>query len=149
MNNYKLAVTVLTFIILSSLFTVSCSKDDSPTEPQNDMALVGDWELSLMRSIEAADTTILDQSELDSMGLIWNLEFKDDLTMEQVTNMSGPIVTMPGTWETSGNQLSITLTGPSDETSTLTYAYAVDGNLMSLDWQLPSGTEFYSEFTRQ
>ena len=149
MYNYRLAMTVLPCIVLCSLLAMSCSKDDSPTAPQNDMVLVGYWEVSLMRSIIEEDTTIQDQSTLDAMGLVWDFRIEDDMTIEQITNISGPLVTMPGTWGTSGNQLSLTLTGPSGGTSTLVYTYTVDDNLLTLDWQLPSGTKFYAEFTRQ
>ncbi len=63
--------------------------------------------------------------------------------------MSGPLVTMPGTWSTSANQLTTILTGPTGGTGTVVYEYAIDGNILELNWQIPAGSEFYAEFTKQ
>ena len=56
---------------------------------------------------------------------------------------------MPGTWSTSANQLTMILTGPTGESATLVYEYAIDGNLLKLNWEIPAGTKFYAEFTKQ
>ena len=72
----------------------------------------------------------------------------EDGTMAQNTNISGPQIIMEGTWETNGDQLSMTLTGPSDETGTIVYQYTCDGSLMTLRWALTAGTKFYAEFAK-
>ena len=63
--------------------------------------------------------------------------------------MSGPLVTMPGTWSTSSNQLTMILIGPSGEPGTLVYEYEIDDNILKLDWELSGGTKLYAEFTKQ
>ncbi len=95
------------------------------------------------------DTIIYNEAIIDSMSMIWTLIIDDNGSIEQITNISGPLLTMPGTWETSTNQLSLTLTGPTGGVSTLVYDYADDENVMTLNWQLPAGTAFTAEFTKQ
>jgi hypothetical protein len=105
-----LVLGILVFIF--ALLSGGCSKDENPTEAKNDLALVGYWELTEMSSEDQGVIDTLTESQIDSMGLVWTLKIEDDGTIEQTTNMSGPLVTMPGTWSTSANQLTTILTGP-------------------------------------
>ncbi len=89
------------------------------------------------------------QSQLDSIGLIWTLKLEEDGSAEQITNISGELINMPGTWETDAGKLTLILTGPSGGTSPMEYEYALSENLLKLNWQLPAGTKFNAEFTRQ
>ncbi|MCF7810416.1 hypothetical protein K9N50_05465 [bacterium] len=132
-----------------SLLSIGCSEDDNPSGPQHDMALVGEWDVTHWVTYVEGDTVIYTESQIDSMNLIWTLTMDDDGSVEQITNISGPLLTMPGTWETSQNQLSLTLTRPTGGVSTLVYDYEVDENLLTLDWQLPAGTKMTAEFTKQ
>jgi len=148
MINLRLLLSILCMAIIPLLST-GCGDDDNPTGSQHDMALVGEWDLTNMISYVEGDTVIYNEALIDSMNMIWTLIMEDDGSIEQITNISGPLLTMPGTWETSANQLSLALTGPTGGVSTLVYDYAVDENVMTLDWQLSAGTEFSAEFTKQ
>ncbi len=142
-----LVLGILVFIF--ALLSGGCSKDENPTEAKNDLALVGYWELTKMSSEYQGVTDTLTESQIDSMGLVWTLKIEDDGTIEQTTNMSGPLVTMPGTWSTSANQLTTILTGPTGGTGTVVYEYAIDGNILKLNWEIPAGPKFYAEFIKQ
>jgi len=56
---------------------------------------------------------------------------------------------MPGTWETSEDQLTFVLTGPTGEPDTVVYSYDVNGDILALEWAIGTEAEFYAEFTRQ
>ena len=146
----KLRTIILTGIcmMLLSVFSESCKKEDDP-QPTNDMALVGNWDISKMTSEFQGVTEVLTQHQLDSIGLIWTFKIKNDDTIEQITNMDGSLVTMPGTWSTSSNQLTMILTASSGGSGTLVYDYVINGNILKLNWELQSGTKFESEFTKQ
>ncbi|MBC8186025.1 lipocalin family protein [candidate division KSB1 bacterium] len=148
MNNQKIIFVACLCFLLFTLFFSACEKD-SPTKPKDDMSLVGTWDVSLMGYEHQAETITYTESQLDSMGIIWTLKFEEDGTAEQTTNMSGPLVTFPGTWSTSGENLTMILTATSGETATLVYKYAIDGNILKINWSIPAGTEFEAEFTKQ
>ena len=95
------------------------------------------------------ETETFTESQLDSMGLIWNLKIENDGTAEQITNISGPTLTMPGTWSTTANQLTLVLMTPSGESGKMVYEYLIDGNILILNWEIPAGTKFNAEFTKQ
>ncbi len=149
MINYRLVIVATLCMALFSISSGGCSRSESPTEPKSDMALVGNWKLTKMSSEYQGETETLTESQLDSMGMVWTFKIENDGTIDQTTNISGPIVTMPGTWSTSTNQLTMSLTGPSGEIGTLVYEYVIDGNILKLNWELPAGTKFYAEFTKQ
>ena len=137
-------------IVLCTIIITGCDKDESLAEPPDDMTLVGIWKVTEVSSEYQGETITYIQSQLDSMGLVWIFNIKDNGTIEQTTNLSGPLVTFPGTWKTTADQLSMTLTGPDGDPGTLVYEYAVDGNLLMLQWALPNGgTKFYAVFTKQ
>ena len=141
--------SIILFMALFYVFSGGCNKDKNPTKSSNDMALVGIWNLTEMISESQGVTDTLTASQIDSTGLVWTFNIENDGTIEQITNISGPLITMPGTWETSAGQLSLTLTGPTGGTSTLVYEYIVNGNILELRWQLQAGASFYAEFTKQ
>jgi hypothetical protein len=91
----------------------------------------------------------LTESQLDSLGIVWTLVIQDDGTAEQITNLSGPMITMPGTWETSANHLTLELIGPSGDPTTMVYDYDIDGEILALEGTIGIDTENYAEFTRQ
>ena len=142
-------IGIIVCMVLFSVFSGSCCKDEGPTEPANDMALVGNWKLTKMSSEYQGETETFTESQLDSLGLVWKYEIEDDGTIEQTTNISGTLITMPGTWETSANKLTMILTEPGGGTGTLVYEYLIIGNILKLDWDIPAGTKFYAEFTKQ
>ena len=83
------------------------------------------------------------------MGMVWTFRFEGDGSMEQVTNIGGPLITMPGTWNTSTDQLTMTLTGPTGGQGQMAYQYSIDENILELIWSLPAGPDFVAEFTKQ
>lgn len=143
-SKFLMATFVLLFLF--SVLVEGCT--DDPTGPGHDPDLVGDWEIILMISEYDGMTDTLSQSEIDTTGFIWVFCIHEDGTMAQNTNISGPQIIMEGTWETNGDQLFMTLTGPSGGTSTLVYQYTCDGSLMTLRWALTAGTKFYAEFAK-
>jgi len=148
MNIQKTLFFALICLLLLNLFFSGCEKDN-PIKPKDDMNLVGTWDLSKMSSEYQGETTAFTESQLDSMGLIWTLKFEEDGTMEQATTMSGPLATFPGTWSTSGNKLTMVLTATTGEAGTITYEYAIDGNILKLNWSMPTGAKLNAEFTKQ
>ena len=137
-------------IILLLAISFMCCKDDNPTEPQYDSSLVGNWKVSSMSWDGPTESGNYDQSQLDSVGVIWNLNFKLDNTAEQITNLSGATITQAGTWINSGNMLTLNLKAPtSDQIGTIKYVYIIDGDLLKLNWTLGDGTIFDAEFTKQ
>lgn len=149
MKNIQTIKAAILLICFFSLFSAGCSKDENPSNTENDMNLVGTWKLTKMVSEYQGETETFTESQLDSMDLVWNLNLESDGTAEQTTNMSGPTVSMPGTWSTSANQLTLVLNAPSGETGTLVYEYVIDGNILKLNWEIPAGTKFHAEFTKQ
>ena len=138
-------------IVLFSLVSGSCGEDGGPTGPtgpSRDMALVGFWRLTTS-SWTNGETGSYSEAQLDSMGMIWTLDMRTDGTAEQTTNIGGPLLAFPGTWETSGGQLTLILEGPSGETGPMIYTYSVDVTTLILDWSLEAGMMFSAEFTKQ
>ena len=134
--------SVLIFLIL--LF--SCN--DQSTEPDEMNPLIGTWVISKMTSVSLGETEIFDAPQLEEMGVIWCYTFKDDHTVEQITNISGSLLTMPGTWSVSGNQLTLILVGPNGTPGTLEYEYSIENDVLKLNWQIPAGPEFFAEFKK-
>ncbi|MBN2214899.1 MAG: lipocalin family protein [Bacteroidales bacterium] len=149
MNIFKPITAAILCIVLFSLLTQGCNKDENTEEPGNDMALVGRWKITEVSWKNHEETGTYSEHQLDSIGLVWTFNIKDDGTAEQTTNISGPLVTFQGTWDTSANQLTLNLTGPGGEDGKMIYEYAIHGNILKLDWSLPAGTKYHAEFTRQ
>jgi hypothetical protein len=145
----KLVLATRLCVVLCSLLVGCGSDDNSPTTPSRDMELVGDWKVTMMSTEYDGESETYTESQLDSLGIVWTLGIEDDGAIEQTTNLSGPMLTMPGTWETSANQLTLMLTGPTGEPSTLVYDYDIDGDILALEWAIGTETECYAEFTRQ
>jgi hypothetical protein len=142
----EVAISLLFMILL--FFLLCCKKEESQAD-ENDMRLVGQWEITRMTTIYLGETEITTESQLDSIGIVWRYEFDNDNTVKLTTNISGPIVTMPGTWSTSLDQLTLILTDPTGSPATLIYEYFIGGNILKLDWEIPSGTKYFGEFTKQ
>ncbi len=149
MNDIQTIKTAILLICFVSSFSGGCAKDKDTENTKRDMAVVGTWKLTKMASEYQGETETFTESQLDSMDLVWNLNLESDGTAEQTTNISGPTLTMPGTWSTSANQLTLVLNAPSGETGTLVYEYVLDGNILKLNWEIPAGTKFSAEFTKQ
>ena len=149
MSSFRVIKVAILFALFFALLSGGCNNDDNPTEANSDPPLAGVWEVTKMSSEYQGVIETLTESQLDSMGFVWTFNIKNDSTIEQTTNMSGPLLTMPGTWSTSANQLTMILTGPTGESATLVYEYAIDGNLLKLNWEIPAGPKFYAEFTKQ
>ena len=149
MNNIQAIKTAILLICFISLFSGGCDKDKDSENIKSDMTLVGTWKLTKMVSEYQGETETFTESQLDSMGLIWNLKIENDGTAEQITNISGPTLTMPGTWSTTANQLTLVLMTPSGESGKMVYEYLIDGNILILNWEIPAGTKFNAEFTKQ
>lgn len=105
--NYFIILAIA--VILLFVSNACNSEDENPTEPNNNSELVGQWKISKMISIISSDSVSYSQTELDSQGLIWQLNFNSDNTAEQITNLSGPTTTQTGTWSTNGDILSLSL----------------------------------------
>jgi len=149
MIHFRLVKAAIPCIVLFFLILQGCDKDESSAERENDMTLVAVWEVTKISSEYQGDIVTYTESQLDSIGFVWIFNIKDDGNIEQTTNIDGPLVTFQGTWETSVNQLTMNLTGPGGEDGTMVYEYAVDENILKLDWSLQAGTKFYAEFTSQ
>lgn len=142
--NQKVAV-----IILLGMILISC-KDDTPTEPQYDSSIVGNWKVISLSWDGSTESGSYNQSQLDSVGVVWNLNFNLDNTAEQITNLSGLTTSQSGTWSNTKNKLTLNLKTPnSDETGTMVYTYTVEDNLLKLNWLLSEGTIFDADFTKQ
>ena len=148
MRNLRGAAVALLCVIFLSLLIGAC-EDDGPTQPKRDMELVGTWKLTKMSSEYEGVTETFTEDQLDSMGVVWTLKIEDDGTMEQITNISGPLVTSPGTWSTSVDQLTMILIGPTGEPGTIVFEYVIDGNILKLHWGILAGTKLDAEFTKQ
>jgi len=148
MNRPKICIVIILSLFAFWLFLSSC-ENDNPTKPKDDMKLAGTWAISKMSSEYEGETISYTKSQLDSMGFVWILKMEENGTMEQTTNISGPLLTFPGTWSTSAEKLSLTLTAHTGDVGTMVYEYAIDGNILKLSWELPAGTKFYAEFTKQ
>jgi len=145
----RLAIAIFMCMAIGSLL-VGCGNDDSgPTGPALDLGLVGDWKVTEWTTEIDGEAETLTESQLDSLGIVWTLSMEDDGTAEQITNLSGPMITMPGTWETSSNQLTLELIGPSDDPTTMVYDYNLDGDILALEWTIGVSTENHAEFTKQ
>ena len=149
MKNFRPVKVAVLLMALFYLFTSSCDKDESTAGPTSDATLVGIWKVTRTIWEYQGETGTYTENQLDSLGLVWTFNIKVDGTMEQTTNISGPLVTFQGTWVASANQLTMNLTGPGGEEGTMVYDYVIDGNILKLIWSIPSGTKFYTEFTRQ
>ena len=150
MNGKSLIFLSTLFIALYYLMSASCSKDENPTSPDSDKTVVGDWKLTTIISEYQGVKDTLTESQINTMGLIWTMKINNDGTVEQVTNLGDSLVTIPGTWRVLANQLTFTFTVPtSGETSSMTYEYTRDGNLLKLKWQIQSGTKYQAYFSKQ
>ena len=148
MNNRKTIFIAMLCLLVFTLFFSACEKD-SPTKPKEEVTLVGTWKVSKMSWTSSSESGTYTESQLDSMGLVLTYKLKEDSTMELITNIDGPLMTLTGTWSTSGNQLTMTSKGPNGEIGTLVNEYAIDGNILKLNWQISAGTKYYAEFTKQ
>jgi len=148
MGNKPIPVILVT-LALSSIWAMGCSEDEGPAEPKKEPDVVGIWALSKMHSEYEGGAETLSQSQIDSMGVIWILKMNSNGTAEQTTNISGATMTMPGTWKTEGDKLTLVLIGPTGEPGTLEFDYVIEGNTLKLDWSIQAGTKYNAEFTRQ
>ena len=147
MDIIKTIIVVIVCVAFSILF-YACD-DKNPTKPENPAPLAGTWDIIKMSSEYEGETVSYNASQLDSVGLIWTLKFEENGTMEQTTNMSGTVVTFPGIWAETGNELTMKLTGHTGEESTIIYEFVIEGYILKLNWAIPAGTKFYAEFERQ
>ena len=88
------------------------------------------------------------ESQLDSMGIVWTFKIEDDGTVEWTSNISGTLVTISCTWSTSANKLTITPKEFNYEVGPMTFNYAVEENILKLNWEREGG-KHYAEFTKQ
>lgn len=143
----KQIFTAMLSLCLFSLIIGSCDKNS--TEPPESPSIVGTWKITKMTDEYQGTVETYDESQLNEMGVVWIYKFKDNHTMELTTNLSGSLTTITGTWQVSDNKLTMTQTAPNGETATLMYTFSIDGNILKLDWQIPAGTKFKAEFTKQ
>ena len=130
-----------------SIILTGCKDEKNPAGPEIDKSVTGTWSVSYWSWESQGQTGSYNKTQLDSIGIIWVLEFEEDASVTQTTNISGPLIAMPGTWETSGNQLSMTLTVPSGGEGTMVYEYALIDNKLNLSWQNESGVH-HAEFSQ-
>jgi hypothetical protein len=134
-------------LCLFSLIIGSCDKNS--TEPPESPSIVGTWKITKTASEYQGVVETYDENQLNEMGVVWIYQFNDDHTMELTTNLSGPLITITGTWQVSENKLTMTTTGPTGGTATSMYIYSIVGNILKLNWQNPNGTKCNYEFTKQ
>lgn len=146
MNVCHIKKDLLTILLFFLTVVFSCS--DNSTGPADSNPLVGTWNISTMITIYEGEIETFNESQLKEIGVIWTLIIKDDDTIEQITNLSGPLITMPGTWSASENQIVIILKGPTGTSGTMVYNYKIEDDILNLNWQIPAGTEFFAEFTK-
>jgi hypothetical protein len=127
-------------------FAFSCS--NKSTESEEIHPLVGSWEISAMTTLNQGETETFNQSQLNEMGVIWKYIFSEDYSAEQITNISGSLLSMPGTWSASETQLTLVLLGPAGNKGTLKYLYRIEDDILKLNWQLQDGPEYFAEFTK-
>ncbi|HAP34790.1 MAG TPA: hypothetical protein DCQ28_02170 [Bacteroidetes bacterium] len=140
---------VVLFAFFFPLLLWRCSKENNPAEPQSTNPLAGNWKITKMISEYQGMSETLTESQLDSMGLVWTFKIENDGSIQQTTNISGQLITMPGTCSTSGTQLTMILKGPTGENGTIVYDYVIEGNILKLHWGIQSGAIFNAEFTKQ
>jgi|GEM_PF-2296908 len=141
-NRLKKIFTVTLIMLMHHL--ISCSENSTETEGLH--PLIGIWDISNVTTEYQGISDTYDENQIKEMGVIWTYIFKDDNTMELITNLSGTLITIQGTWATSGNKLNTVQTGPTGETANLIYDFTVNGDVLKLNWQIPNGTEFFTEF---
>ena len=140
----------LVVIILLSATVFMCCKDDNPTEPNYNTALVGSWSISAMNWCNQGKEGNYNQAQLDSIGIIWNLTLRSDKTGEQTSNYCCALSTHTGTWSATEYDLTLKLKDlNSDEVVTTAYRFVIDGNKLVLDWRSTVCTIYYFEFTKQ
>lgn len=145
----KIHGTQIFLVVVISFLIGSCKNNPSEPKIQYDPDLVGSWKIATMSSQYEGETVTYTESQLDSIGLIWTLDIEKDGRVVQTTNMSSPVVEMPGTWKTSGAKLTLNLQAPNGEIGEMVYDYVVHEDVLEFRWSLSSGVDFYAEFTRQ
>ena len=149
MGDLRALKAAVLFVLILSLFSGGCGKDETPAGPASDTALVGNWKLTQTFSEYQGAVESLTESQLDSMDVVWTLRIENNGTVEQTTNLSGSLATMPGTWSASANQLTLVLTHPSGERGRLVYEYIIAGNRLKLNWAMPTGAKLSAEFAKR
>ncbi|MBN2413271.1 hypothetical protein JXQ31_16450 [candidate division KSB1 bacterium] len=138
MKNVKFFKPALSGVIIVLLLLSACSKDN-PVEPKKEPDFIGNWDIYSVSWTTPAETGTYNKSQLDSLGLVWKLKLKTDGAAEQITNIDGPLLTLPGTWTSSGNKLYIAWTGPTGGKATINYDFSVVNNILSLSWTYAGG----------
>jgi hypothetical protein len=77
------------------------------------------------------------------------MEFDGNGAVVQTTNISGPVIEMPGKWEASDTQLTLELLGPNGETGSMVYNYSFEDNVLVLNWKQNGGWGHTASFTGQ
>ena len=139
---------VVVILLLAIVFI--CCKDDNPTEPNYNTALVGSWKISAMNWCNQGKEGSYSQAQLDSVGIVWNLTLRSDKTVEQTSNYCCALSTHTGTWSATEYKFSLMLKDlNSDEVVTTVYWFVIEGNKLVLDWRSATCTIYYFEFTKQ
>ena len=148
MVDQKTLKMVIVILLLAIVFM--CCKDDNPTEPNYNTALVGSWKISAMNWCNQGKEGSYNQAQLDSVGMVWNLTLKSDKTVEQTSNYCCVLSTHTGTWSATENDLTLKLKAlNSDEVETMSYRFVIEGSKLVLDWRSTTCTIYYFEFTKQ
>ena len=149
-KNINSFILIIIGMVITLLFAACSSDENNPTESTNDVDVIGVWKQISMSWTTSYDSGSYSQSQLDSLGIVWELTFNSDNTAVQITNLGGSLTTQTGTWAISGDQLTLTVKAPTtDEFGTICYKCDVENNLLNLCWTISTGTEFSSEFTKQ
>jgi hypothetical protein len=124
-------VFFILLILANFLFFTACSEDNQ-TEPVQKQQIDGLYNLVRMSWASPGDTITYNQAELEDMGAVWNLHFNTDGTFEQISNMTdGTMQTNTGTWNASGNQLTLIFTDPAGLPS-IVYTYLLENSILFL-----------------
>jgi len=138
MKSLNVIKTIFPGVIIVILLFGACSKDN-PAEPKKDPSFIGNWDIYSSSWTTPTETGTYNKTQLDSLGLVWRVKLKTDGAAQQITNISGELLTMPGTWTSSGKKLYITWTAPNGVKATLNYDFAVANDILSLSWTYAGG----------
>ncbi len=143
-------ILIIIGIAIALLFAACSSDENNPTESTNDTDVIGVWKEISRSWTTSYDSGSYSQSQLDSLGNVWELTFNLDNTALQVKSLGDSLTTKTGTWAISGDQLTLTLkTTTPDEVGVICYKCDVANNVLNLCWTISIGTEFSSEFAKQ
>jgi hypothetical protein len=136
MNHTRMVLPLAVGALLLMLSSEGC-EDTCPTEPCQDMALVGTWKVIRLCTVSYtwAFCECDQEEELNGRGTIWILRFSADGTAGQDIRWAAgdPLETLSGTWKICRSKLMLDLTSEAGkEVRQLYDEYMIDGDVLVL-----------------